>query len=134
MLLWELWTLREPFKGVPLHTLLAQLTMPGGMRLPLPGDADWAPPPAASGDADGAPDAASGAAQGAAAAAGAGPAEPVAGWEALVRRCWARDAAARPSARELVECLEEMIARVRSGLRAAAAAAARPAAPAAAAE
>jgi hypothetical protein len=94
---WELWTFAEPFSELPLHALLHALSQPAGLQLPLPGDRDW--------------DAA------------AGP-EPAAGYEALLRRCWARDAAERPRACEIVFALEGMM----SGLRRARAAAAQQAA------
>jgi hypothetical protein len=95
---WELWTSSEPFADLPLHALLHALSQPGGLALPLPGDRDW--------------DAAS-------------PPEPAPGWERLVRRCWARDAAERPRASEVVSELEDMAVALRRR-RAAAAAAAAP--------
>ncbi|KAI8475058.1 MAG: kinase-like domain-containing protein [Monoraphidium minutum] len=115
VLLWEMWTLSEPFKGVPAATLLGQMTLPGGARPPLPGDAGWAAAAAAGGGA------------------GGGPAEPAPGWEALVRRCWAREPDARPGAGELVAALEVIIAQVRASMRAKQAATAAAAAAAAAA-
>jgi Protein tyrosine and serine/threonine kinase len=42
IVLWELWTGREPFEGLNYHALLHQMTSAGeAMRPPLPGSADW---------------------------------------------------------------------------------------------
>lgn len=42
IVLWELWTGREPFEGLNYHALLHQMTSAGeAMRPPLPGCPDW---------------------------------------------------------------------------------------------
>lgn len=40
IVLWEIWTGREPFDGLNYHALLHQLGN-HGLRPPLPGAADW---------------------------------------------------------------------------------------------
>ncbi|WIA09456.1 hypothetical protein OEZ85_008857 [Tetradesmus obliquus] len=87
VIMWELWAMQEPFAGVHIHALLHQLTTHGGLSLAVPGSAEW-------GDA-------------------AAPPEPALGWSALMQRCWRAEPAARPSSRELVGELEEMMAAVR---------------------
>lgn len=89
--MWQLWTMQEPFEGVHLHALLHQLSAPGGLSLPVPGTPDWQEPEC--------------------------PAEPAPGWRQLMQRCWQQPAAERPSARQLVAALEEMMEALRAARR-----------------
>eukprot|EP00882_Tetradesmus_deserticola_P018309 GHRQ01019668.1.p1 GENE.GHRQ01019668.1~~GHRQ01019668.1.p1 ORF type:complete len:209 (+),score=107.07 GHRQ01019668.1:35-628(+) len=89
--MWQLWTMQEPFEGVHLHALLHQLSAPGGLCLPVPGTPDWQEPEC--------------------------PAEPAPGWAQLMQRCWQRAADERPSARQLVAALEEMMEALRAARR-----------------
>ena len=41
IVLWELWTGREPYEGLNYHALLHQITSSTSMRPPLPGTHDW---------------------------------------------------------------------------------------------
>jgi hypothetical protein len=84
---WQLWTFQEPFEDVPFHTLLHQLSTQGALRLAVPGSAAW-------GEDEGAPC----------------PAEPAPGYSELMQRCWSVDPASRPSSRQLVGELQEMLA------------------------
>jgi hypothetical protein len=79
--------MQEPFSGTHIHALLHQLTTQGGLSLAVPGSAEWGDVPA--------------------------PAEPAPGWSDLMQRCWCADPKVRPSSRQLVIDLEEMMAAVR---------------------
>jgi len=62
VVLWELWTSKEPYDGLNYHALLHQLTSSeASIRPCLPGSPDWDP--------------------------AVGP-EPVAGYRSLMERCW----------------------------------------------
>jgi hypothetical protein len=62
VVLWELWTGREPYEGLNYHALLHQITASnGGLRPTLPSSRAWEGEPCP---------------------------EPAPGWEALVQRCW----------------------------------------------
>ena len=62
VVLWELWTGKEPYDGLNYHALLHQMTSSDiSMRPALPGSTDWDP--------------------------AIGP-EPVPGYRALMERCW----------------------------------------------
>ena len=41
IVLWELWTGREPYEGLNYHALLHQITTACNVRPPLPGSSDW---------------------------------------------------------------------------------------------
>ncbi|WIA07913.1 hypothetical protein OEZ85_007392 [Tetradesmus obliquus] len=81
---WQLWTFQEPFEDVPFHTLLHQLSTQGALRLALPGSAAWGEEEPA-------------------------PPEPAPGYSQLMQRCWSVDPADRPSSRQLVGELQEML-------------------------
>jgi hypothetical protein len=87
VIMWELWTMQEPFAGTHIHALLHQLTTQGGLHLAVPGSAEWGDQPA--------------------------PVEPAPGWSHLMQRCWCADPASRPTGRQLVAELEEMMSAVR---------------------
>jgi hypothetical protein len=81
---WQLWTFQEPFEDVPFHTLLHQLSTQGALRLAVPGSPSWC---------DEEPS----------------PPEPAPGYSELMQRCWSVDPAARPTSRQLVGELQEML-------------------------
>lgn len=92
VIMWELWTGQEPFEGIHLHALLHQLAQPEGLSLPIPGSPDWRseePPPP----------------------------EPASGWCDLMQRCWCRVPQQRPTARQLVSTLADMLRQVRASKR-----------------
>jgi hypothetical protein len=72
---------------VPFHTLLHQLSTQGALRLAVPGSPAW-------GEHDEQPC----------------PPEPAPGYSELMQRCWSVDPASRPSSRQLVGELQEMLA------------------------
>jgi len=75
VVLWELWTGREPYEGLNYHALLHQITTSNGaLRPPLPGKARWD---------------------------GEVPPEPAPGWSDLCERCWGEDPALRPEFEEV---------------------------------
>ena len=41
IVLWELWTFREPYDGLNYHALLHQLTSGSALRPTIPGASDW---------------------------------------------------------------------------------------------
>ncbi|KAF8058310.1 drkD [Scenedesmus sp. PABB004] len=83
VVLWELWTLREPHEGVNYHALLHAMSASADVvRHPMPGSPEF------EGDA--------------------GP-EPAPGWAALIGDCLATAPAARPAFREVVGRLEGML-------------------------
>ena len=41
IVLWELWTGREPYEGLNYHALLHQITSANNMRPPLPGTPEY---------------------------------------------------------------------------------------------
>jgi hypothetical protein len=108
VIMWELWTMQEPFAGVHIHALLHQLTTQGRLSLAVPGSAEWV---ATSASATSAP--ATSASPATSACATSAPAEPAPGWSDLMQRCWQADAGSRPSSRQLVGELEEMMTAVR---------------------
>lgn len=99
IVMWELWTSREPYEGLNYHGLLMKLADPSlKMRPPIPGTSEWA---ALEEDA-----------------AGGGkptpPQELAPGYKELMERCWEEDPARRPPFHEIVMELKNMIAAVRS--------------------
>ncbi|KDD71458.1 protein kinase [Helicosporidium sp. ATCC 50920] len=83
VLLWELWTGKEPYEGQNYHALLHQLSQPNTrLRPPLPQTPEWEDR-------------------------GGGPRELAPGWAALVESCWAEDPDQRPGFPEIVKTLRD---------------------------
>lgn len=62
IVMWELWTCKEPYEGLNYHALLHQITLTnGGLRPPMPNGPKW--------EGDNCP-------------------EPAPGWASLMERCW----------------------------------------------
>ena len=61
VVLWELWTGKEPYDGLNYHALMHQMSSEACLRPCLPGSPDWDP--------------------------AVGP-EPVSGYQNLMERCW----------------------------------------------
>jgi hypothetical protein len=94
IVLWELWTGREPFEGLNYHALLHQMTSAGqAMRPPMPGTPEWD-------SEDGEP-----------------PPEPAPGYRALIERCWHERPAMRPSFNVIVHDLAAMVMALRAPKR-----------------
>ncbi len=75
VVLWELWTGKEPYEGLNYHALLHQITLTGGtLRPTLPNSPKWEGEPAP---------------------------EPAPGWCNLVERCWQEAPEQRPSFAEV---------------------------------
>lgn len=87
VIMWELWTGEEPHEGEPLHALLHQIMSDSGLTLPIPGTPAW-------GDAE-------------------APPEPAPGWSDLMQRCWLPPQQ-RPTARQLITLVEDMMGRLRA--------------------
>jgi len=87
IVMWELWTGREPYDGLNYHALLHAMTSCRGMRPVLPGAPDW----------DGEP-----------------LPELAPDWVALMVACWAEEPTSRPSFRAIVLRLQKMLAWVRA--------------------
>ena len=78
IVMWELWTGREPYEGLNYHALLHQITTSNGLlRPPLPDAPDWEFEPLA---------------------------EPAPGWRGVIERCWQPEPDLRPAFSVLV-CL-----------------------------
>jgi len=96
IVLWELWTGREPYEGLNYHALMIQLTNPEcQLRPPVPGTIEWE-------DLDSAEP----------------PPELAPGWRSLMARCWAEDPEARPTFTQIIMELRGMVSvlkPVRSG-------------------
>ena len=94
IVLWELWTGREPFEGLNYHALLHQMTSAGqAMRPPIPGTPEW--------DSE----------------EGEPPPEPAPGYRALIERCWHERPAMRPSFNVIVHDLAAMVMALRAPKR-----------------
>lgn len=75
VVLWELWTGREPYEGLNYHALLHQITLTGGgLRPTLPTSPKWEHEPCP---------------------------EPAPGWCNLLERCWQELPEKRPSFAEV---------------------------------
>lgn len=62
IVMWELWTGKEPYEGLNYHALLHQITLTnGGLRPPMPNGPKWEGEPLP---------------------------EPAPGWAGLMERCW----------------------------------------------
>lgn len=96
IVLWELWTGKEPYEGLNYHALLHQITTSACVRPPLPGGPDW--------EALGEPV----------------PPEPAGDFSALVQACWHEKPACRPTFSAIVAALKKMAAELRPQRRASA--------------
>lgn len=86
IVMWELWTGKEPYEGLNYHALMVQLANPEArLRPPVPGSPEWAGEEAAV------------------------PPELAPGWKVLMERCWAEDPEDRPSFTQIIRELREMI-------------------------
>jgi serine/threonine protein kinase len=86
VVMWELWTGKEPYEGVSYLQLMMQLAdSEARPRPPVPGTPDWD-------------------------AAGEGPPPPelAPGWGALMQRCWAEAPEERPAFKEITQQLRLM--------------------------
>ncbi|KAI8470843.1 MAG: kinase-like domain-containing protein [Monoraphidium minutum] len=82
IVLWELWTLREPFEGINYHALLHMMSVSREpVRPPLPGASEWE---------------------------GELPGQPATSWSELMQACWSESPAARPTFSGVVARLEDM--------------------------
>ena len=96
IVLWELWTGREPYEGLNYHALLHQITTSTCVRPPLPGSPDW--------ELLGEP----------------APPEPAGEYSALVQACWQEKPKSRPTFSAIVAELKKMAAELRPQRRASA--------------
>ncbi|KAL6769353.1 hypothetical protein ACKKBG_A30675 [Auxenochlorella protothecoides x Auxenochlorella symbiontica] len=97
VIMWELWTGREPYENLNYHALMHQLAMPDShVRPPLPGAPDWDVP-------------------------GEAPPELAPGWRVLLEKCWADDPDERPSFPDIVKELRNMVGVLRAEARSASA-------------
>jgi len=87
IVMWELWTGMEPHKGMAYPTLLHNRMTKTNFRPPVPGTEEWADRPDVQ--------------------------EPAPGWGALMQRCWAEDAAMRPSFQGMCVELRDMLEAVK---------------------
>lgn len=96
IVLWELWTGKEPYEGINYHALLHMISTSGGnSRPPLPGTPQWEEfYPEEPCDP-----------------------EPIAGWSALMQQCWAEDPSERPNFSKVLSALEEMLAQLKFNKR-----------------
>jgi serine/threonine protein kinase len=86
IVMWELWTGKEPYEGLNYHALMVQLANPEArLRPPVPGSPEWDGEEAAV------------------------PPELAPGWKVLMERCWAEDPEDRPSFTQVIRELREMI-------------------------
>ncbi|MEW5298640.1 MAG: hypothetical protein WDW36_001735 [Sanguina aurantia] len=85
MVMWSLWTLREPYDNMAIADMMQMLALKPETRPPLPGTPEW---PSSLGSC---------------------PAPPAPGWAALMQSCWDHDPTARPAFREVVLQLQEMV-------------------------
>lgn len=90
IVMWELWTGREPYEGLNYHALMVQLAHPEArLRPPIPGTPEW------EGDDVSAPP------------------ELAPGWRDLMERCWAEEPTARPPFTQVIKELREMISAIK---------------------
>ena len=76
IVMWELWTGKEPYEGLNYHALLHQITLTnGGLRPPTPNGPKW--------EGDNCP-------------------EPAPGWTTLMERCWHELPEERPGFDEVI--------------------------------
>lgn len=89
IVLWELWTGKEPYEGLNYHALMMQLANPEvRLRPPIPGTPEWEGEEG-TGDA---------------------PLELAPGWQALMERCWAELPQDRPSFSQIIREMRGMVA------------------------
>ncbi|CAL5222116.1 g4432 [Coccomyxa viridis] len=82
IVMWELWTGKEPYEGLNYHALLHQIMLTnGGLRPPIPNGPKW--------EGDNCP-------------------EPAPGWAGLMERCWHELPEERPGFDEIVRELKMM--------------------------
>eukprot|EP01025_Chloroclados_australasicus_P025121 TRINITY_DN250_c1_g1_i1.p1 TRINITY_DN250_c1_g1~~TRINITY_DN250_c1_g1_i1.p1 ORF type:complete len:605 (-),score=60.13 TRINITY_DN250_c1_g1_i1:1522-3315(-) len=82
IVMWELWTGKEPYAGMNYHTLYHKLSSNADCRPPLPGDEEW------EGDL---------------------MQEPVAGYKKLMEECWTTVPADRPTFKDIILRLEQLL-------------------------
>lgn len=90
IVMWELWTGREPWENTNFHALMLQLANPElKLRPPIPGAEEWDGPE------------------------GSAPPELAPGWRQLMERCWEEDPNNRPPFTQIVKELRGMISAIR---------------------
>jgi serine/threonine protein kinase len=90
IVMWELWTGREPWENTNFHALMLQLANPElKLRPPIPGSDEWEGPE------------------------GSAPPELAPGWRNLMERCWEEDPNNRPPFTQVVKELRGMISAIR---------------------
>lgn len=90
IVMWELWTGKEPYEGLNYHALMVQLANPEArLRPPVPGSPEWDGEEATI------------------------PPELAPGWRALMEQCWAESPEDRPSFTQIIIELREMIALIK---------------------
>jgi serine/threonine protein kinase len=104
VVMWEVWTMEEPFDNVLQPSLLYQLTHQG-LTLPIPGEDSWKKHASPSSNTNQLEEDCR---QKGGEAADLGPVEPVAGFKELMLKCLSNDPGARPTSSQLVEDLEAM--------------------------
>jgi serine/threonine protein kinase len=90
IVMWELWTGREPWENTNFHALMLQLVNPEiKLRPPIPGTEEWDGPE------------------------GSAPPELAPGWRNLMERCWEEDPNKRPPFTQIVKELRGMVSAIR---------------------
>jgi len=90
IVMWELWTGKEPWENTNFHALMLQLANPElKLRPPIPGAEEWDGPE------------------------GSAPPELAPGWRILMERCWEEDPNNRPPFTQIVKDLRGMISAIR---------------------
>jgi serine/threonine protein kinase len=90
IVMWELWTGREPWENTNFHALMLQLANPElKLRPPIPDAEEWDGPE------------------------GSAPPELAPGWRNLMERCWEEDPNKRPPFTQIVKELRGMISAIR---------------------